>query len=201
MGTINVVDVSRPKPTFGEQFYVREVAKGLALTGRNLVRNLFKPSGMPTVAYPDVNVEYPDTFRAAHRLTVKENGDEKCTACMLCATACPADCIHIVAAEHEDPAVEKHPLTYDINTLRCVYCGLCVEACPVDAIRMDTGIHPKPGRHREEFWEDKQLLMDRSREFAVGEGGLVPDEDAPYTLATPGEPDLLNGGNRRLPKE
>lgn len=170
--------IEPPKPTFLERIYLPEVLKGMALTGGHLLRNLFKPSEMPTVQYPDVKIAYPETFRGMHRLTVKPSGEEKCTACMLCATACPADCIHIVAEDHPDPHVEKHPLTYDINTLRCVYCGFCVEACPVDAIRMDTGLHPKPHYDREAFWESKEVLMDRSKAFTVNEGGLQPDEGA-----------------------
>jgi NADH-quinone oxidoreductase subunit I len=55
---------------------------------------------------------------------------------MLCATNCPAECIRIVASEHEDPSVEKYPIHYEIDILRCVFCGFCEEACPVDAIRM-----------------------------------------------------------------
>ena len=55
---------------------------------------------------------------------------------MLCATNCPADCIKITASEHDDPTVEKYPISYEIDILRCVFCGFCEEACPVDAIRM-----------------------------------------------------------------
>jgi NADH-quinone oxidoreductase subunit I len=55
---------------------------------------------------------------------------------MLCATNCPADCISIVASEHDDPTVEKFPVKYEIDILRCIFCGFCEEACPVDAIRM-----------------------------------------------------------------
>ena len=41
---------------------------------------------------------------------------------------------------------------------------MCVEACPCDAIRMDTSVHPKIyGYRREDFIEDKPLLMGRSR--------------------------------------
>ena len=41
---------------------------------------------------------------------------------------------------------------------------MCVEACPCDAIRMDTSVHPKVyGYRRDDFIEDKQMLMKRSR--------------------------------------
>ncbi len=71
-----------------------------------------------------------------HVLTVKKDGSLRCTACMLCATNCPAECIKINAAEHNDPSVEKFPISYEIDILRCVFCGYCEEACPVDAIRL-----------------------------------------------------------------
>ena len=57
-------------------------------------------------------------------------------ACYMCATACPADCITIEAAEAPWLDREKYPRRFEINMLRCIFCGMCVEACPEDAIVM-----------------------------------------------------------------
>ena len=91
---------------------------------------------MPTLNYPEEKYNYSSRFKGNHILTVKKDGSLRCTACMLCATNCPAQCIKITASEHDDPEVEKYPINYEIDILRCVYCGFCEEACPVDAIRM-----------------------------------------------------------------
>ncbi len=163
----------RSEMTFFEGLYVREVGLGILLTTKKFVRNLFlhlfgvqKQIGTTpaTIHYPNEQRKYPQRFRGRHRLTLKSNGDVRCTACYLCATACPAKCIYIEACEHDDPSIEKFPRRYEIDTLLCIYCGYCVEACPVDAIRMDTGIHPEvyPPDPRM-FIEDKETLMQRSR--------------------------------------
>lgn len=166
----------REELTLLERLYFWEVIKGVGVTSghfaRNLSRYLLRAIGLKkNVAKPWVTMEYPDEvrpysprFRGRHRLTLYEDGAVRCTACFLCATACPAKCIHIEAAEHDNKKVEKFPARYEIDTLLCIYCGYCVEACPVDAIRMDTGIHPEiyPPDPRA-FIEDKETLMMRSR--------------------------------------
>ncbi|NBX91774.1 MAG: NADH-quinone oxidoreductase subunit I [Proteobacteria bacterium] len=119
-----------------QKIYLIAILKGMMITMRHLLRNLFNPGGMPTIQYPEKRRPYSKRFRGLQILTVKENGDIRCTACMLCATNCPASCIHITATEHPDPKVEKYPLEFNIDMLRCVFCGMCEEACPVDAIRM-----------------------------------------------------------------
>lgn len=162
-----------------ERLYLPAVIRGLMLTGYRFWRNLFIHTlhlfglakgieAASTIQYPEERLPYPPTFRGRHRLTTKEDGSAQCTACFLCATACPADCIYIEAGEYPDKEVEKFPTRYEIDTLRCIYCGLCVEACPCDAIRMDTGIHPANwGFTRKDFVEDKELLMERSRQLEL----------------------------------
>jgi NADH-quinone oxidoreductase subunit I len=161
--------------SFSERIYIPEIITGLVVTGRRFWRNLFlniahqfgiakNHTAIATMQYPEAFQRYGPEYRGSHRLTLKDDGSVRCTACFLCATACPARCIHIEAGEHPDNNVEKYCVRYEIDTLRCFYCGLCVEACPCDAIRMDTAVHPKIyGYRREDFIEDKQLLMDRSR--------------------------------------
>lgn len=165
----------REEMTFLERIYVVEIARGVTVTFGKLLWNLSHHvmhlfgirtgvQASASIQYPNERRAYPKRFRGRHRLTLDVQGDVKCTACFLCATACPAKCIYIEAAEHEDPKVEKFPNRYEIDTLLCIYCGYCVEACPVDAIRMDTGLHPDvypPDPRR--FIEDKETLMVRSR--------------------------------------
>jgi NADH-quinone oxidoreductase subunit I len=170
--------VRRPEDlTFRERIYIPEIVSGLFITGRRFWRNLFlhiahqlgfakDTPAAATLQYPDVWQKYGPNYRGSHRLTLKDDGSVRCTSCFLCATACPARCIYIEAGEHPDTSVEKYPVRYEIDTLRCIYCGFCVEACPCDAIRMDTWVHPKVhGYRREDFIEDKNLLMGRSREI------------------------------------
>jgi len=172
--------------SFRERIYVPEIIAGLFVTGGRFWRNLFLhvahqfgmalgESAASTLQYPEQYQKYGASYRGSHRLTLKEDGSVRCTSCFLCATACPARCIHIEAGEHPDSEVEKFPVRYEIDTLRCIYCGMCVEACPCDAIRMDTSVHPTvAGYRREDFIEDKQLLMGRSKVMAdEGEGRLM----------------------------
>lgn len=167
----------REELNFLEKIYVVEIIKGVIFTFGTLIKNLTlhilhlfgiakSVKASVSIQYPEERRAYPERYRGRHRLTLYDNGDIKCTACFLCATACPAKCIYIEPAEHEDPKVEKFPNRYEIDTLLCIYCGYCVEACPVDAIRMDTGIHPEVyGDDPRQYIEDKETLMMRSIEM------------------------------------
>jgi NADH-quinone oxidoreductase subunit I len=152
--------VVRPTMGFWQRVYLIEVVRGLGVTLRHLLRNLFRQQDMPTSSFPEVVRTLPEGFRGLHRLTKKEDGTPRCVACMMCPTACPADCIHIEAAESPDPSVEKIPLRFEIDLMRCIFCGFCVEACPKDAIRMDTGrFFDLAGTQREDFVLSMERLL------------------------------------------
>ena len=153
--------VVRPEPSFWTRIYVVEILRGMAVTMRHLLTNLLHQSRMPTLQFPELRRTLPPRFRARHRLTQKADGTPRCVACIMCPTACPADCIHIEAAESPDPRVEKIPVRFEIDLMRCVFCGYCVEACPKDAIRMDTGkFFDLAATRREDFvlTMDKMML-------------------------------------------
>ncbi len=162
---INVKQLSHPsRPTFWESLYLREIIRGLIITIRHFLMNLIHPFRRMTVEYPEKKKDIPFGYRAEHRLMLRPDNSVRCTACMLCETACPADCIHIVAEEAEDPTIEKRPKEYTIELLRCVFCGLCVEACPCDAIRMDTYKYENSNYTRKDFIYDKKKLMSNHAE-------------------------------------
>ena len=108
--------------------------KGFAITFRQMLR---KPE---TIGYPENKTPVFPRFRGRHRLNRHANGLEKCVGCSLCAAACPADCIRVVAAEntpdHRVSAGERYARIYEINLSRCIFCGYCEIACPFDAITL-----------------------------------------------------------------
>ena len=142
-----------------ESIYLWHVFLGLLVTLRHAMGNLFRTRQFRTVEYPESKKTMPPGYRGKHRLLTRPDGSVKCTACMMCATVCPARCIHIEAEEVPDPAIEKAPVVFDIDLLKCVFCGYCVEACPVDAIRMDSGIYTFADFKRSDFVVDKEDLM------------------------------------------
>ncbi len=154
------IQIKRKKLSFWESVYVFEIIRGMIITSRHLIKNLFNRSKMMTCSWPDEVKPIDDTHRSEHRLMLRKDGDIRCTACMLCQTACPSNCISIEAAEGTDPKAEKYAKEYTIDQLRCIYCGYCVEACPCDAIRMDTQKLVGSYTTRNEFIKDISYLKD-----------------------------------------
>jgi len=118
---------------FWERIYLPAIAGGMRITFGHLFRK------KTTVQYPEVTREFSEIYRGKHVLKRDDEGRERCTACGLCAVACPAEAITMIAAERKPGEEhlyreEKYAAVYEINMLRCIFCGDCEEACPKEAI-------------------------------------------------------------------
>src|SRR5256714_15539804 len=149
--------VDRSPMTFGERIYVLNIAKGLAIT----LSHIFKKK--PTINYPEQKRPFSAVFRGLQILNRDEEGRERCTACGLCAVACPAEAITMEAAERQpggEPLYrgEKYAAKYEKNMLRCIFCGLCEQACPKDAVYLTQTFAPS-NYGREGFIYGKNELL------------------------------------------
>jgi NADH-quinone oxidoreductase subunit I len=168
--------VSDKKMTFLERMYLPAILGGVIIT----IRHLFRKKA--TVSYPEQTREFSKVYRGMHVLKRDDNGAERCTACGLCAVACPAEAITMTAAERTKDEKnlyreEKYASMYEINMLRCIFCGLCEEACPKEAI----------------FLTDRMVLTDFARgEFIYGKDKLVEPVDERVDVTKRQTPKVLD---------
>jgi NADH-quinone oxidoreductase subunit I len=174
---VGVKVVARPG-SLAQQAYLPAIVEGLGVTFRHFIKNFAlnnlgkrAESDIATFEYPEEKRPYPPRHRGLHRLMVRDDGQVRCVACMMCPTVCPAHCITIVPEAAPDGSIEKRPKLFEIDELRCVVCGLCAEACPCDAIRMDTLEHAKPTYRRADAVLDKEELLSRSAPSDAVQGG------------------------------
>jgi len=150
--------VVKKEMNFWERIYLPAILSGITIT----IKHFFRKSS--TIKYPEKTREISAVWRGQHVLKRDENGAERCTACGLCAVACPAEAITMVADERKKGEErlyreEKYASSYEINMLRCIFCGLCEEACPKEAIFLtDRIVSTDYGRGQ--FIYDKSKLVE-----------------------------------------
>lgn len=156
--------VGKKEMTFVESLYLPALIQGLFITMSHFFRRKV------TIKYPEQTRKFSPVYRGMHVLKRDEKGAERCTACGLCAVACPAEAITMDAEERKPGEEglyreEKYAKMYEINMLRCIFCGLCEEACPKEAIFLTDRIVPT-NFTRTSFIYGKSKLVE----------GVAPDE-------------------------
>src|ERR671919_62967 len=141
--------------------------KGFAVTFRQMFKRPI------TQQYPEFKRPVYPRFRGRHRLWRHENGLEKCVGCSLCAAACPADCIRVVAAENTaeyrvSPG-ERYARIYEINMSRCIFCGYCELACPFDAITLGNEFEISEFNRDDQIYTKDMLLAEPIKRVPVAD--------------------------------
>ncbi len=151
-------EVERKPMTWLEKLYIPGILKGMFITFSHIFKKV------PTIRYPEQKRAFSNVFRGLQVLNRDEEGRERCTACGLCAVACPAEAITMEAAERQKGEEhlyreEKYAAKYEINMLRCIFCGLCEEACPKDAIYLSETFAPSNYQRKGFIYDKGDLLI------------------------------------------
>ena len=132
--------------------YVRATLKGMAHTFKHLLNR----EKVDALQYPEQKWDLSPRWRGTHRMLTTETARPSASACGLCPTVCPANCIKLVPGEDEQG--NRYPLVFEIDEFRCIFCGYCQEVCPEEAIHV--GRHYENAEYsREGFVYDLERLM------------------------------------------
>lgn len=165
--TSRAKQVDRRPMSLAEKLYLPAIFKGMAIT----MSHVFKKKA--TINYPEQKRPFSPVFRGLHILNRDEEGRERCTACGLCAVACPAEAITMEGAERQPGEEhlyreEKYAAKYEINMLRCIFCGLCEEACPKDAIYLSETFAPSNFNRASFIYGKEELRIPHPKEDPEG---------------------------------
>ena len=169
--------VERKPMTWLERLYLWNILKGMLIT----FSHIFKKKA--TINYPEQKRPFSPVFRGLQVLNRDEEGRERCTACGLCAVACPAEAITMEGAERKPGEEnlyreEKYAAVYEINMLRCIFCGYCEEACPKDAIYLSETFAPANYQRKGFIYGKDDLLipnpLTQPEEYAKARGEREP---------------------------
>jgi len=139
---------------------VKGIVEGMALT---LKIFFSKPV---TVQYPKARLEQKNRSRGELRMVIDpESKEPHCTACGLCAKACPD---RLIVIETEKVDKKRVLVDWQFNLGACMFCGLCVEACPFGAITMSKEFelavyNPKRLHYNKEMLEEKAILRAKKK--------------------------------------
>jgi NADH-quinone oxidoreductase subunit I len=171
--------------------YFSTIMTGMQFTAKVFLKQITGREKSNTLEWPEQPATYGDRFKGKHFLTLRDDGKVRCTACFLCATNCPAQCIHIEAGQSPENEIEKYPVRFEIDILRCVFCGYCEEACPVDAIRLGPE-YVMAGLANEKWVYTKDYLAQR-QELSGGIGSVKEEnEKHPITDKTHSKEDEIH---------
>ncbi len=108
------------------------------VNGRRIIRQPIDQEGLLTIQYPEEKRLLPERFRFIPMLIWDtEKGEDRCTACGICAKVCPPQCIWIVRDTDEKGKPVTRPAEFYIDAVVCMSCSFCAEFCPFDAIKMN----------------------------------------------------------------
>lgn len=168
---VEVVRAPDPGGPGGAYRAFGETLRGLKTTLARLIE------GPLTIQYPEEKTPVYPRFRGRHKLhRFEDTGLEKCVGCSLCAAACPADCIRVVAAENTPEnrvsAGERYARIYEINLSRCIFCGYCELACPFDAITLGNEFELSEYSRDDLIYTKDMLLAEPMKRIPVADAGL-----------------------------
>jgi len=105
---------------------------------RKIMRQPQNQEGLLTIQYPEEKRIPPERFRYIPMLLWDTDaGEDRCTACGICAKVCPPQCIWIVRDSDDAGKPVTRPAEFYIDASICMSCGFCAEFCPFDAIKMN----------------------------------------------------------------